>query len=117
MSGIKLTMRLSYGPKREMTVACAPSRETCYVDQSRSIEQKPMIRIANRLLLESGFKVGSKIEVEYGHNIITITRKANEQMHGNYTHSPKQPHAIQDGSRFAVGEAGLLHQEDTAEAR
>jgi hypothetical protein len=59
-------MSLSYGPKREITVAYAPGEEG---------EQKPMIRIANRFLLESGFKVGNKAEVEYGHGVITITTK------------------------------------------
>ena len=65
MSGLTLTMRLSHGPKREMTVAYAPGEN----------DKRPMIRIANRLLAESGFTVGSKIEAEYGNGIITITKK------------------------------------------
>lgn len=65
MNDVRLTMSLSYGPKREITVAYAPGEG----------EQKPMIRIANRFLLESGFKVGNKAEVEYGNGVITITTK------------------------------------------
>lgn len=65
--GVSLSMRLNYGgPRRLMTVAYAPS----------SIgEQKPMIRLSNRFLKESGFTVGSKIEAEYGNGIIIITKK------------------------------------------
>ncbi|MFA6414848.1 MAG: SymE family type I addiction module toxin [Candidatus Paceibacterota bacterium] len=47
-----------------MTVAYAPGENT----------QRPMIRIANRFLAESGFTVGSKIEAEYGQGVITITK-------------------------------------------
>lgn len=65
MNDKKLTTRLSYGPKREMTVAYAPGDYT----------QKPMIRIANRFLLESGFKVGNKVDVKYGNGIIIINLK------------------------------------------
>lgn len=65
MSGLTLTMRLSHGPRREMTVAYAPGEKA----------QRPMIRIANKLLTESGFTVGSKIEAEYGQGVITITKK------------------------------------------
>lgn len=35
-------------------------------------ERKPMLRIANRFLLKSGFKVGTAVEVEYGSGIIII---------------------------------------------
>ena len=67
MSALTLSMRLNYGgPKRLMTVAYAPG--------STSV-QKPMIRIANRFLAESGFTVGSRIEAEYGNGVITITKK------------------------------------------
>lgn len=65
MSGLTLTMRLSHGPKRAMTVAYAPGEN----------DKRPMIRIANRFLAESGFTVGSKIEAEYGQGVITITKK------------------------------------------
>ena len=65
MSGLTLTMRLSHGPKREMTVAYAPGENT----------QRPMIRIANKFLTESGFTVGTKIEAEYGPGVNTITKK------------------------------------------
>lgn len=65
MSGITLSIGLNYGgPKREMTVAYAPGGN----------EQKPMVRITNRLLLQSGFTVGSKCNVEYGNGIITIVK-------------------------------------------
>lgn len=67
MSGVTVSMRLNYGgPKRQMTVAYAPG--------STSVS-KPMIRIANRFLAESGFTVGSKIEAEYGNGIITLTKQ------------------------------------------
>ena len=64
---VTVSMRLNYGgPKRLMKVAYAP----CSTGAS-----KPMIRIANKYLVESGFTVGSKIEAEYGNGIITITKK------------------------------------------
>ena len=67
MSALTLSMRLNYGgPKRLMTVAYATSSTGA---------SKPMIRIANKYLAESGFTVGSKIETEYGNGIITITKK------------------------------------------
>ena len=102
MSGIKMSLYLNYGPRREQTVSYAPGD-----NQSREGERTPMIKITNRLLLESGFQVGSKFEIQYGNNVLTIT-KVNEQIH-DYAHSPKQPLAIQAGSRFTIGEAGLLH--------
>jgi hypothetical protein len=37
-------------------------------------KQKPMIRITNRFLLSSGFRVGDPVEVAYENNIITITK-------------------------------------------
>lgn len=67
MSPLTLSMRLHYpGPRRLMTVAYAPGSTGA---------SKPMIRIANKYLVESGFTVGSKIEAEYGNGIITITKK------------------------------------------
>lgn len=67
MSGVSLSMRLNYGgPKRLMKVAYAPGSTGA---------SKPMIRISNRFLSESGFTIGSKIEAEYGNGIITITKK------------------------------------------
>lgn len=65
MSGLTLTMRISHGPKRAMTVAYAPG----------TAANCPMIRLANKFLTESGFTVGSKIEAEYGPGVITITKK------------------------------------------
>ena len=98
-----MSLYLNYGPKREQTVSYAPGGDG----------HKPMIKIGNsRLLLESGFKVGTKFEIQYGNNVLTIT-KANEQRH-DYAYSPKQPFAIQAGSRFTFGEAGLLHPKDLA---
>src|SRR3989344_4176576 len=80
MSKVKLVMYLDYGcQKREMTVAYAPGGQTCYSDRSRTIEPKPMIRIANRMLLESGFKVGSRVSIEYGHDIITVRKLHNHE--------------------------------------
>jgi len=80
MSGIKMTLLLSYGPKREVTVAYAPGGDT----------GKPMLRIANRLLLESGFTVGSKAEIQYGNGVITIT-KLDEQKYAYQKPSPFSP--------------------------
>lgn len=40
-----------------------------------SPEQKPMIRITNRFLIAAGFTVGSKFDVEYAADVITITRQ------------------------------------------
>jgi len=95
-----MSLYFNYGPKREQTVSYAPGGDG----------YKPMIRIGNsRLLLESGFHVGSKFEIQYGNNVLTLTRKTNEQIHDHYAHNPKQPLAIQAGSRFTIGEAGLLH--------
>src|SRR3989338_5797832 len=90
MNGIRMSIHLSYGPERKMTVAYAPASTTCYVNQSRTIEQKPMIRICNRFLLESGFNVGNKITVQYGDGIITI-RKINEQSHEHNNVSTPYP--------------------------
>lgn len=36
---------------------------------------KPMIRIANNILYKAGFRVGHKIDVDYGENSLVITRK------------------------------------------
>ena len=80
MSKIKLVMYLDYGcQKREMTVAYAPGGRTCYSDRSRTIEPVPMLRITNRLLLNAGFKVGSKVSVEYGDQIITVRKLHNHE--------------------------------------
>ena len=65
MSSTTLSRCLSHGPKRAMTVAYAPG----------TAASRPMIRIANRFLAESGFTVGSQIEAEYGFGVITITKK------------------------------------------
>ena len=100
MSGVKLTMYLSYGPKREMTVAYAPGGQTCYSDQSRTIEPKPMLRITNRLLLNAGFKVGSKVSVEYGDKIITV-RKLQSHEHNNISETNPVPDS-DESSSFAV---------------
>ncbi|OGZ28561.1 MAG: hypothetical protein A2427_02345 [Candidatus Nealsonbacteria bacterium RIFOXYC1_FULL_40_7] len=51
--------------KREQTVIRKPGQED---------NQMPMVRIANKFLLKSGFKVGNKFYVEYGNDVITITR-------------------------------------------
>ncbi|MDO8513935.1 MAG: hypothetical protein Q7S50_00100 [bacterium] len=87
MSGVKLTMYLSYGPKREMSIGYAPGGQTCFSDKSSTIEPKPMLRIANRMLLESGFKVGSRVSIEYGHDIITV-RKLQNHEHINSLQTP-----------------------------
>ena len=55
---------------RQMTVTYAPGCKRGYAG-----DQKPMLRIANRFLLKSGFTVGSKVDVEYKDGIITITLK------------------------------------------
>lgn len=51
--------------KREMTVTYAPGDG----------KETPMIRIANRFLLEHGFTIGDKIEIKYANGFITITHK------------------------------------------
>lgn len=53
--------------KREQTVAYKP-------DASKR-EQTPMIRITNRFLIAAGFTVGSKFDVEYAVDVITLTHK------------------------------------------
>lgn len=58
-------LNLLLNMKREMTVAYKPGE----------ILQKPMIRITNRYLLEAGFTVGSKFDVEYATDVIKIIRK------------------------------------------
>ena len=50
--------------KREMTVTYAPGIGTA----------KPMIRITNRFLTNSGFSIRDKIEVRYGSEVITISK-------------------------------------------
>jgi hypothetical protein len=50
--------------KRNMTVTDSPGDNN----------SKPMIRIANRFLLSSGFLVGNKIEVKYRNGRIIINR-------------------------------------------
>lgn len=37
-------------------------------------KQKPMIRISNKVLATAGFEVGTKIEVTYRQDIITISK-------------------------------------------
>ena len=53
--------------KREQTVAYKPG-----VSKQ---EQTPMIRITNRFLIAAGFTVGSKFDVKYAVDVITITRQ------------------------------------------
>ncbi len=65
-------MSCLYMLKREMTVSYATG------EPSRSEGQTPMIRIANRFLLGSGFMVGSKIEIEYGNEVIKISKITNQ---------------------------------------
>ena len=50
--------------RREMIVVYAPGTNA----------QTPMIRLANRFLLTSGFTIGSRFEVEYTDGVITISR-------------------------------------------
>lgn len=49
---------------RIMTVTYAPSSD----------RKRPMIRIANSLLTNSGFNVGNKIEVSYQEGLIIINK-------------------------------------------
>lgn len=51
--------------KRAQTVSRKPGQED---------NNLPMVRIANKFLLKSGFKVGNKFYVEYGDDVVTITR-------------------------------------------
>jgi len=50
--------------KRRQTVAYAPGYW----------KSKPMIRLINRFLLDSGFQIGNKVEVKYEDGRIVITR-------------------------------------------
>ncbi|HEY4514652.1 MAG TPA: SymE family type I addiction module toxin [Candidatus Paceibacterota bacterium] len=50
--------------KRMMTVTYAPGDG----------KSTPMIRLANRFLTDSGFQIGSEIEVKYGNEVITISK-------------------------------------------
>ena len=107
MSKVKLVMYLDYGyQKREMTVAYAPGGQTCYSDRSRTIEPKPMIRIANRMLLESGFKVGSRVSIEYGHDIITV-RKLQNHEHNNISETNPVPDSDKSSSFAVVAPVGV----------
>ena len=105
MSGVKLVMYLNYGgPKREMTIAYAPGGQTCYSDKSSTIEPKPMLRIANKMLLEAGFNVGAKVSVEYGDKIITV-RKLHDHEHNLQASPVSNP--TQGLSVAAAEEAGV----------
>lgn len=52
--------------KRTMTIVDAPG-----ADQPLG---KPMLKIANRFLYNSGFTVGTKVEVEYAHEVVIIRK-------------------------------------------
>jgi len=60
---------------RRMTVTYKPGANgylfKCPIHAGK---QKPMLRITNRFLLSSGFRVGDPVEVAYENNIITITK-------------------------------------------
>lgn len=47
-----------------LTVSCAPGSDA----------RRPMIRIANRWLTESGFIIGSQFDVNYAENVITLKK-------------------------------------------
>jgi len=105
MSKIKLVMYLDYGcQKREMTVAYAPGGKTCYSERSRTIEPVPMLRITNRLLLNAGFKVGSKVSVEYGQDIITVRKLHNHE--SNNLQKPRCPKSDPVSGTAATSDAG-----------
>lgn len=53
---------------RQMIITYAPGRKNSHV-----MDQTPMLRIANRFLLDSGFTVGCKIDVQYENGKIIIT--------------------------------------------
>lgn len=57
------------GTKRVMTIVHAPG-----FDQHL---RKPMLKIANRFLRESGFTIGTKVEVGYGRGILIIRKLPN----------------------------------------
>ena len=61
--------------KRQMTVYYSTDQEPGYGGWYSAGNLKPMVRISNRFLLRSGFKVGDKVEVEYKDEEIII-RKA-----------------------------------------
>lgn len=107
MSKVKLVMYLDYGcQKREMTVAYAPGGKTCYSDRSRTIEPVPMLRITNRLLLNAGFKVGSKVSVEYGENLLTV-RKLQSHEHNNISETNPIPDSDKGSSLAVVAPVGV----------
>jgi hypothetical protein len=54
-----------------MTVSYAPGESPRY----QANEMRPMLRIANRFLYRSNFRVGDKVHVEYGDGEIIITKQ------------------------------------------
>ena len=63
---------------RRMTVTYKPGANGYILKSSvHTGKQKPMLRITNRFLLSSGFRVGDPVEVVYEDNIITITKALN----------------------------------------
>lgn len=45
------------------------------ITRAPTTDALPMLRIANRFLLQSGFRVGSQVSVEYAEGVLTITLK------------------------------------------
>lgn len=61
---------------------------TMTVSYAPGDSERPMVRIANRWLAESGFLVGSKFNVEYANNLITLKKLTHE--HSNNLQTPRQ---------------------------
>ena len=55
--------------QREQTVTYKPGTN------NNQGQITPMIRITNRFLIAAGFKVGSKFDVKYANDVITIRKK------------------------------------------
>jgi len=58
-----------------MTISSSTDGRYKYVSGIYAGKLKPMLRIANRFMIKSGFNIGSKVDVEYKDGIITITLK------------------------------------------
>jgi hypothetical protein len=52
-----------------------------------------MIKIAGKTLVESGFQPGDAVEIEYGSNVVTIT-KSNNPHHANARKTTPVPSPI-----------------------
>ena len=70
------------------------------VTRAPGSNDKPMVRIRNRLLTEAGFEIGVSVEVVYNQDLITIRKinKNNEYKLQNPSHQIAIPTASGEGS-------------------